>query len=174
MTTVTAPFSITELIEQHRVQRAVLPDALSALMRLAVEDVQYLEKLPWVRLDMSYWVHTWPDTSDRETCTICWAGAMLIRRVANWEEHLPSIGQNSRLSNTLRALDEARRGNIARALAYLSPTGYAPTSMTEQQHKAVRQAGHLISTTLRTTEEGYHATWSDYLAAANILEAVGL
>lgn len=121
-----------------------LPDRKSALLRLAVEDAQKIEKTPGYILDMSNWHVTIADV-----CHVCMAGAVMVHTLGctRYDPHNPLDFVES---DKLDSIDEMRGGY---------GTGL------EAANKLIRD--NFSQVTRR-------APWEIYLKAADMLEEAGL
>lgn len=162
-----------------------LPDTLSGLLRVAVNDAKLCEADPRFRLNMSNWV----EASDEEDasgnplqCHVCMAGAVLVQRSGlpldqlygyepvderDGEDDVPSC-----LDIKLRVINHLRNGAMNRACVELMgwDSWERILDLPEKVQEAIRAAGHEIDETYR----GSRASWDSYEAAADILEGVGL
>lgn len=96
-----------------------LPDQPSALIRLALSDLQRAEQDPDCEVDMAAWVSRRSDG----TCVVCLAGAVMGYSLALWPRGrgtmvLPTDLPEARAK--LRALDDFRRGEVLSAFGWLS------------------------------------------------------
>ena len=134
-----------------------LPDTLSDLLRVAVQDAMILEKTPGFELYMFDWVRLYEGT-----CQVCMAGASMVRQL---DVDVTKYQVPSKEYAKLRAVDKMRRGsfwsatyfldieptvahtevfNRARSLvkeAYDSSTGRAPWKVYQKASRMLREAG---------------------------------
>jgi len=156
-----------------------LPSKLSALLRLAVEDVMVVEQDPRYVLDMD-WYHqpSWDFSGQgRVTCRVCLAGAVMVRDLnADISQELIPLkfGVNA---SKLRAIDAMRAAQFATAYEHL----HGPLSPRWPRDPACAAAVYLpvLEEAKVRVEAGWdfedrRADWSSYLAAADILEQAGL
>lgn len=159
-----------------------LPDTLSGLLRVAVEDAKKIELSDKYKLNMNYW-HMPADTyegekeEDRGKCYVCMAGAVMAERLGAspdqeaWPDHIAN-GDESTHSKLL-AIDLMRQGNFDSAaeeleLAYPGVL-YSLSVTASDQYGAYRRAQ------LDTRGEAdYRMPWEWYLERADELERLGL
>ncbi len=144
----------------------VLPKKLSALLRLAVEDAQRIEKTPGYKLNMSVF-HVGGFRTD-PLCHVCLAGSVMACRLgaAPQATYIPrDFAENV---YQLKAIDCMRKGHFERAAELLD---MKPTSeQLEVMHLASEAVGYFnVSNTLEGRSE-----WASYIEAADILERAGL
>jgi hypothetical protein len=153
-----------------------LPNKLSALLRVAVEDVQKCEADPRFELEMGMWVvgDVGP-TSER--CSVCMAGAVMVQRLGvatDSNSHPEDVPEAER---HLLAIDHMRLGNFVSAHQRLSRH---PASIDEERALRAATAKVRSDPTLEQwiDDDGDysdpHAAWPVYLEAADILESAGL
>lgn len=142
-----------------------LPNKLSALLRMAVEDAHVIEQTPGYQLNMHRW-HA-PDPSG--ICQVCMAGAVIARKaiVPKSEHFHPEY--DTTLGRKLAAINQMRAGNMFTAFQYLSGGGSLP-SLSIQQEDALQSAGIRIDYMPGIGR----APWASYLDAASIFEKAGL
>ena len=89
-----------------------LPDKLSDLLELALDDLEKIEKNPRYGITMSAWHEPLPDG----ICHVCLAGAVMAQtlEVPHNSDITPSLFPDT-LSRKLNALDFLRKGEIAYA-----------------------------------------------------------
>lgn len=139
-----------------------LPDTLSALLRLAVQDAQACEAQPErYTLDMGVWVEP-----VRDTCHVCMAGAVMVMSCNVEDTRFQSpCSMHPETGSKLLAIDMLRTGRLFRAAEYLG--------IDTVQHEAdLDRVGRLIWRA--RIGPGGRADWDTYLAAADALEEVGL
>ena len=134
-----------------------LPDTLSDLLRVAVQDAMILEKTPGFKLNMSDWVLPF-----NGECQVCMAGASMVRQLDVDVTKYQSPGKEY---GKLSAINKMRTGsfwsaayfldieptvahtevfNRARSLvkeAYDSSTGRAPWKVYQKASRMLREAG---------------------------------
>lgn len=97
--------------------KAKLPDKLSELILVALEDLQVVISDDRYTVDLDDW-HS-PDIGDEHgTCYVCFAGAVIARRLspAQAAEVIEPNDYDEHTKYRLHALNEVRRGNIAAAI----------------------------------------------------------
>lgn len=98
-------------------QTKKLPDVLSDLIELAINDLEWVESRPGYRVIMDTVWHSYADSYDH--CAVCFAGAVMAHTLELPREYSinptlgPFTGPTVRL---LSALDAARRGDWVHAL----------------------------------------------------------
>jgi hypothetical protein len=160
---------------------AELPNKLSALLRLAVQDAQKCEAMPAeYELRMSYW-HT-PRSGG--PCQVCMAGAVMAQSLGFERDRLINQGP-LRFENgaALMAIDDLRTGNVHEAARRIG------VGLTDEQQDACERVEQAIRDAYEADgfdgcdydpssddpEDFYgRAPWPVYLEAADILEAAGL
>jgi len=101
-----------------------LPSKLSELIKLAVKDLNKVEKMPDYIVDMSIWhdEKSW----HKGLCSVCFAGSVMVCELK--VEHgrlLTPYYFNQSLNYKLNALNEVRKYNISTALGYLNVNEYS-------------------------------------------------
>lgn len=93
-----------------------LPEKPSALIRLALADLEVVEKNPKYAIDMDFWHIVNKDT---EICSVCFAGAVMANTLEapSWMSHVPFEFESE--CHKLVALDSFRCGHIAAGLEQL-------------------------------------------------------
>ena len=153
-----------------------LPDRPSALLKLAVEDMQKVLARPGYRFRGA----TWFQKDFKGGCTVCMAGAVMAGTLAvpapakPGEELSPGSLADGRLEGPerkkLAALERARSGRVLDYIQNGFPDLYA--ALTVDQAKAAAVATAIIMPGYDRV--GGRAGDGDYLAAADVLEGVGL
>lgn len=112
-----------------------LPDKPSALLTLALDDLEVIEKDPRYEVVMSRWHE--PDPLGRGKCSVCLAGAVIARSLGG--DHLRYL-QPDMFSpddhHKLRALDGFRAGSYRAALHMLNVGAVATEEAAEELHRA--------------------------------------
>jgi hypothetical protein len=153
-----------------------LPNKLSALLRLAVQDAQKCEAMPEkYRLDMRSWHQ--PSGS---VCAVCMAGSVIAQTMSADElmEYEPEdFGDDA---DRLCAINYMRQGGFETALYYLTGEDEA----TEEQLSVFEEAEKLIrgsyvpddpsESAFSITDLFGRAPWPVYLQVADLLEGAGL
>lgn len=127
-----------------------LPDKLSALIRVALKDLQAVEKDPRYGVNMGFY-HTTVFPSVKEAgCVVCFAGAVMSCSLeANPEENVYVSEYPVPIFRKLRALNAVRQGNVTEAMGWLygdlrcadstgvavSIWGYDPASIEKWRHR---------------------------------------
>ncbi len=102
-----------------------LPDKVHELLRVALDDLDEVKKLPNVKADMRHWVMP----CDDGTCHVCLAGAVMLNSLdcpipkADGYSPLNMIQNNQGLIDKLYALDDLRSGYLFGALSCLNLPG---------------------------------------------------
>lgn len=109
-----------------------LPNKLSALLRLALEDLNMVEQSPKYDVDMGEWhrpvVRQYGDNvPPLHTCIVCLAGAVMTRALNEEEQYDPQEFDDDTVSK-FDALDFLRHGHIEAAYLMLFPA----TDMVEE------------------------------------------
>jgi hypothetical protein len=96
----------------------MLPKKPSALLRVALADMELCEDNPNFSIDMTSWFS--PSVID-DRCFVCMAGAVMAQTLKSptIEPLCPSDFDNYVVIDALKALDELRRGNIGQAAMWL-------------------------------------------------------
>lgn len=89
-----------------------LPDKPSALIRLALRDLEKVEKVPaHYRVGMDEAFHCGMDGS--EPCVVCFAGAVMAKTLgAGWKDPTIYVGSFPENSKKLHSLDYFRTGRL--------------------------------------------------------------
>lgn len=138
-----------------------LPEKLSALLRLAVKDVQLCEKDPRIILDMD----TWHDPLlDEGKCVVCMAGAVMHNTLeADIDKELsPKFFPDN--DQALKAINQLRIGILSKAGEFLG------IYIKDEQDITFSE----IVDYDEDNEYNWHAPWETYLKAAEYLESQGL
>jgi len=172
----------------------IIPNRLSALIRLAVADSIKIETTPGYELNMDRW--HFPKFVDEsvsydafgkepvEACQVCMAGAVLsqsfgAKRYQNLNPESGSedcnFGRAER--NMCRAIDHVRRGGMDQAAMYFLGTaedGVVGTlkDLKESDLEVLAAAQQVILAGF--VHDLGRAEWSTYLDVANYLESEGL
>lgn len=143
-----------------------LPDTLSGLLRIAVEDTIAIENTPGYKLEMSYWY------TMNGVCQVCMGGAVMLRSAAFVPpESLDSyamlkVAVPRTLHLKMLLIDDMRKGYMDSAVDRLG------LKRSTRMNSAVDLAGALI---VRSYDSySGHAPWETYLVAAGVLEKSGL
>ncbi len=136
-----------------------LPNKLSALLRLAVQDAQKCEAMPETyQLDM----HQWHEPYD-DVCFVCMSGSIMAQTLmVSPENSLDYNDWDDDTSKKLAAVNDMRVGLLRYAAARL-------------ELPADDGAFHAAEATIISgfDEEKGRASWPDYDRAVSILEAAG-
>ncbi len=99
-----------KIIDQLFGKAAELPDEPSALIRLAINDLEVIEKLPQYTIDMGYW----HQAANGNQCAVCLAGAVMARTLKTpfREYNTPLDFKDLDVQNKLAALDHFRCGRL--------------------------------------------------------------
>jgi len=144
-----------------------LPNKLSSLLRVAIEDSKAVQRRKNVSLNMTLWVE-----SDNDGWQVCMAGAVMLRRIPRVEQMLKTYDcvypeeLSDSLCKKLLAINEMREGRFDYALRL---HGFRPD---EKQSNALNQASHIV----RSDYVGSvgRAPWKTYTRAISILKKAGL
>lgn len=128
------------LFNPDKVNPKLLPERLSAGIRLAVADVVAVERSKKFSMEMSTWLN--PKRGVGKTCEVCFAGAVMVKTLgapSTVDKYKPMediydelIGTSPQhfdpaVSNKLNALDYVREYNVVEAIeSYSSYVGTAP------------------------------------------------
>lgn len=100
--------------------KSALPDKLSALICVAVEDLRKVERSKFYTVDMEFW-HS-PDEADDGRCCVCLAGSVMAKTLRtkpnecfDWD----SVDEDGRYK--LYALDSVRQHDLECAIDYVFP-----------------------------------------------------
>jgi len=146
-----------------------LPEKLSALIRLAVADAKSCEADSKYELNMSTWFHRGEDE-----CSVCMAGAVMARTLGvpeGAEFAGPAVYRDRAITNALFAVNYTRIGDIHSALWSVCVL-YPHWAKDARLRNAVLGAEKVIH-----DEQVFglgRASWEAYLAAAQLLDEVGL
>ncbi len=147
---------------------------MSALLRLAVNDVKKVEKLKGVELDMSIF---FGGKTKATPCAVCMAGSVLlcdVKMPKTGETAFPEFaGEKAVLYSqanysVLESIDMMRKGcfhSVAIALGIKT---------NDLQYRAADLATDIVQETFGEGPVSGMATYESYEAAAKVLEAVGL
>lgn len=94
-----------------------LPDALSELLTLALNDLEIIECDPGYRVRM--W--TYHDPMGTGECVVCLAGCVMARGGVPHDEYATPSNFGSRINTKLRALDALRMGHVNQAVVLMGP-----------------------------------------------------
>lgn len=95
------------------------PEKLSAAIRLALHDLEIVEKDPRYSVDMNTW-HSGSRYSSDGKCHVCFAGSvMAVSREFDINYCMDAQGSPWDWKLVYHALDEVRRGRVSRALLYM-------------------------------------------------------
>lgn len=143
-----------------------LPDALSGLLRVAVEDSIAVENTPGYSLEMSSWYTT------NGVCQVCMGGAVMLRsaafvplkKIGGYDELRIAVPHS--LQAKMLLIDDMRKGCMDSAVDRLHP------DRTTRMNDAINKAAALIGSSYDWNSG--HAPWETYLVAADVLEKAGL
>lgn len=146
-----------------------LPDTLSGLLRLAVEDSKLSEQQGH-ELDMGTWCYK-PEGGEK--CIVCMAGAVMLQRLkpeyeVPGEGHAPAMYSKDTRPK-LHAINDMREGQFLSAYRQIHSKSALRSDSAYDVLDAV--AGIVISA---YNDYDHRAPWSTYLKVANILEKAGL
>ena len=144
-----------------------LPDKLSALIRVAVEDCKKAEKDPKYTVDMNLW-HCLLNVGEDKSCHVCMAGAVMAMSLHSDPTHniAPSDFREGDIGDKLDALDSVRLGNLVEACEVMC------IDLTEETKAQIHDISEMIDQFYSPRTR--RADWDTYLEAANELEAIGL
>lgn len=97
-----------------------LPDVPSELIRLAIRDLNAMEKTKGYVVDMEYWHGAHNEDGHDGNCAVCFAGSVMAnslnvqRKVRTSPQHFPTL-----IERKLSALDDFRTGQVDDALETL-------------------------------------------------------
>lgn len=137
-----------------------LPDKLSDMLELAVNDAIAAQKLPHVTLDMGEWL--WFE--DDGTCGVCLAGAVMLLTVGGFEDNSWVTRDLGGAWQKLDAIDDARGGYIVYSADESLGTKHMPL--------IVRTGFRDIIKRTYNKEQG-RAHWATYRAAIRYLRKHG-
>lgn len=93
-----------------------LPGRPSRLIAIALEEVEYIEKLPKFQVQMAEWIAKDEATGD---CAVCFAGAVMVMRLGAKMGKHTSIHNFPHEKCALKAIDLLRCGEVTSALGFL-------------------------------------------------------
>tara|TARA_R110002126_G_scaffold7198_1_gene35723 strand:+ start:112 stop:543 length:432 start_codon:yes stop_codon:yes gene_type:complete len=97
-----------------------LPDLPSALIRVALTDLQVIQKNPAYKIRMSMW-HMTIDEDEETICQVCLAGAVMANTLnADITRDISPNDYSTVDARKLDALDDFRSGHVGRAFAVLN------------------------------------------------------
>jgi len=163
-----------------------LPNKLSALLRIAVEDAQKIEKTPGYVLDMSVW-----HSPANGPCAVCLAGSVMALRLrapvadtVDPEDYVTvsvhdEDDEDNSTRNALWAIDSMRRACLDDAADELD------IDITDEQrdalgdimsvwHREYNGRAFLPDGSINLEFKQLRLEWSEYLAIADRLEGAGL
>jgi hypothetical protein len=149
--------------------KKTLPDTLSALLRVAVADAQACEAQPdKFELDMGVWFD-----GDGDRCVVCMAGSVIAQTLGAADLPMDlepgNFGDSSgSVEEKLYAIDHARQGSLAEALAELG-LGHVAAVKADSLDALDRK---IKASWLNDGRK--RAPWPVYLEVATELEALGL
>jgi hypothetical protein len=150
----------TRRVEALRSIPDILPDKLSDLLDLAVNDALKVSKLKKFKLNMGDWLETYDDGN----CNVCLAGSVMAGtlKVRTNNAYPSQFGLS--VSNKLDFLNTIRIGSIHNLFGPYYGL---------RTHSAVKEAFQLIEDDFTYRDNG-RAQWNTYRKAAKILRAAGL
>ena len=114
-----------------------LPDKLSELIELAVNDARKLDRNKYVPYFGEY--HEVDLIAEPKICYICDAGAVIAGTLqADPHVHVAAYDYTPNVGNKLKALDLARTGHYRQALAYLGMTDVGILTVPRSRYFAYR------------------------------------
>lgn len=126
-----------------------LPNKPSALIRLALADIKKVEADPDYKVDMGTWMFTRPGAVDADVCEVCFAGAVLAKRLnvpppeASKQISLDEAVGEGTLDDKLSMLDCFRSGDIVEGLMQHPGLGVIAVDTTSRLRIYERELGHL-------------------------------
>lgn len=146
---------------------AKLPDKWSDLLDLAVEDAIAASRRRNVTLDMGDWVLRLDVASIPKACSVCMAGAVMLREMGAMPVDVGDMTRPMDLGDEaaekLRFINYARTGEILWA-----------SDMPLTQKNAIKDANNLIASHYDQDLNCGRAPWPIYQKAAKILREAGL
>lgn len=140
-----------------------LPNKLSALLRIAVEDAQAIEKTRGYVLAMDTWHLA---AGGRRKCAVCMAGSVMAKHLGASRKDSLHPCDFPEYESLLLAINEMRVGSFHQAALCL---GFDPRKKNAAPLNAARA---VVYKTYDSRLD--RAPWSTYLEAADILEKAGL
>ena len=155
-----------------------LPNTLSGLLRVAVNDAKLCEADPKFQLNMSNWVEaSYEDDSSGNPmqCHVCMAGAVLVQRsgvpLGALYGYVPDDdpGETDR---KMVAINDLRVGAVSRAYSHL----HGCNGFIWFDELPADKAGLVMAARaeIDKTYRGGRASWGSYESAADLLEQAGL
>lgn len=153
-----------------------LPNKLSSLLELAINDAQALARSKRFVLDMGRWLVALPD----DKCAVCLAGAVMSRtletaRPATGFEIGPYGGSYGKNKNKLLAINAMRTGDFFAAARELD------IEYTDDQADAIQAARDVVKAEQEkhplnggTSPHPGRAPWRAYRRAIKVLRGAGL
>lgn len=100
-----------------------LPNKLSELLIVALEDLEQIENDPNYDIDMGEWYKPKVrNNSGRDVCTVCHAGAVMVNSLnlkPSFRMNLHPDDFTSTITNKLMAINAIRIGRMTQALSYM-------------------------------------------------------
>lgn len=108
-----------------------LPDTLSGLLRVALDDLEKVEQMPDYTINMSVW-HRPYNTLRGRGCSVCLAGSMLVTRGASKEDNITphSLGLSRVDTEKLFGVNRLRMGDVCAAYRCLERAGVSQNRLT--------------------------------------------
>ena len=160
-------------------EEKTLPNTLSGLLRVAVEDGRKVQADPRYVFDMSIWHDPMKVEGEDTVCSVCMAGAVMAMRLDAPIEKVvdpDNYQDKGDLEFQLRAIDNLRSGDLVDAYRALhwedNSKRHLKDHKGEEVYKAVCALGTDIKSDYISTLE--RAPWVTYLRTADELEKLGL
>lgn len=140
-----------------------LPSKLSDLLDVAVDDCIKVSKFKSYRFNMFWWYRR-----DKNTCTVCMAGAVMACRLIRGEGSVHPFAIDSVTDRgKIFAINHMRTGNVFGALGVLGNNNY--------DYNTWEQLGEICDLVKKDFNQNTgRAHWRTYRRAAKKLRALGL
>lgn len=134
---------------------SALPEKLSELLTIAINDLEACETADGYSIDMNVW-HQWD--GGHETCAVCLAGAVMAQSLAFPQKRNADFGDSAlgKSMASLDLLDDISRGNLADAV---------------RKHGEISNGRQLAVTTLNNSEPCQWLRANGYAESASVYKA---
>lgn len=126
-----------------------LPNKLSALIRVALEDLRKAEKTPRVKIDMKVfhaidhvddtYYYAWSEIpDDKKVCVVCFAGTVMIGSLGGdmFDPAVQTEKWGKSVQRKLYALDHIRHGDLISAISGIATEPHEYSLLTQHLFKA--------------------------------------
>ena len=164
-----------------------LPNKLSELLRVAINDVRQAEDNENYVVDMDKWHEPIEEFTRDRRCAVCMGGAVMAFTLNTGYLYKSPVNFNEEIEWKLQAINAMRYGDFFEALSQMHKwEGTAlrvklgvGQVMSEAHKIQLNEIGVFITDMAEANEHSHvpfksHAPWDDYETAADELETMGL